>query len=139
MAEEISKPKWWLVDAQDKVLGRLASQVASLLRGKHKATFAPHQDHGDFVVVINAARVKLTGDKWKSKIYYSHSGYPGGLKAITAGNLLSRYPERVVRQAVKGMLPKNKLADRLLRKLKVYPGREHPHPAQQPEVLELRY
>lgn len=139
MADGASKEKWWLVDAQDKVLGRVASQVAVLLRGKHKASFAPDQDHGDFVVVINAAKVTLSGEKLKSKVYYSHSGYPGGLKAITAGNLLGRYPERVVRQAVRGMLPKNKLANRLLRKLKVYAGGEHPHQAQKPEVLELRY
>lgn len=130
--------KWWLVDAQGQVLGRLASQVAHILRGKHKPSFIPYGDEGDFVVVINAGRIRLTGAKLDKKVYYHHSGYPGGLKSVPAKDLFARNPEKMIKTAVQGMLPKNKLAARVLRKLKVYPGQEHPHQAQQPEPLRLR-
>ncbi|MDH7500031.1 MAG: 50S ribosomal protein L13 [candidate division NC10 bacterium] len=135
-AREI-KRRWYLVDAQGKILGRLATQVANLLRGKGKPTFTPFLDGGDHVVVINAQKVRLTGRKIKQKTYYWHSGYPGGLKSVTAEKMLSRHPERVVEHAVRGMLPKGKLGDALFRKLKVYAGTQHPHGAQQPETLEL--
>jgi large subunit ribosomal protein L13 len=123
-------PKWHLVDAEGKTLGRLATRVAILLRGKNKPIFAPHQDTGDFVVVVNAKKVSLTGKKWKEKIYVHHSGYPGGLKMASA----QKKPERLITMAVQGMLPKNKLGRKLIKKLKVYPGDAHPHQAQQPEV-----
>ena len=126
--------KWWVVDAQDAVLGRLASQVAARLRGKHKTIFTPHADTGDWVIVVNADRVKLTGRKWDKKIYYRHSGYIGGLKEITAKKLLEKRPEDIIRFAVKGMLPKNRLGRKLFKKLKVYTGTDHPHAAQQPDV-----
>jgi len=128
---------WMVVDASDQVLGRLASQVARLLRGKHKATFTPHLDVGDFVVVVNAERIKLTGRKLEDKKYYRHSGYPGGLRMATAREMMEKHPERVIRAAVWGMLPKNRLGRRLLRKLKVYTGPEHPHQAQQPKQHTL--
>jgi large subunit ribosomal protein L13 len=127
--------RWHLVDASGRVLGRLASEVAVLLRGKHKPDFSPHLDAGDFVVVINAERIVLTGKKLKDKVYYRHSGYPGGLKASTAGELLKKHPTRVVEYAVRGMLPKTKLGDALFRKLKVYGGAAHPHAAQRPVPL----
>ncbi|MDR7416253.1 MAG: 50S ribosomal protein L13 [Armatimonadota bacterium] len=130
--------RWWLVDAQGKVLGRLASQVASLLRGKHKPTFTPHVDGGDFVVVVNADKVRLTGRKAERKVYYWHSGYPGGLKSATAGELLRTKPEELFRLAVQRMLPKTPLGRRMLRKLKVYRGPDHPHAAQQPQKLEVK-
>jgi len=128
---------WYLVDADDKVLGRLASKIASILRGKEKPIFAPHVDTGDFVVVINAPKVRLTGRKLKDKMYYSHSGYPGGLKATAAKDLLEKKPEEVIRKAVKGMLPKNRLGRMQLKKLKVYRSHTHPHEAQQPRTVEL--
>jgi large subunit ribosomal protein L13 len=134
--QEVEK-RWYLVDAADKILGRLATQIAMRLRGKHKSIFTPHADTGDFVVVINAGKVKLTGRKWDKKIYYRHSGYIGGLKQITAKELRVKRPEDIIRFAVKGMLPKNSLGRRQLKKLKVYAGPEHPHAAQQPEVLEI--
>ena len=121
---------WFLIDAQDKVLGRLASQVADILRGKNNPWFTPHLDTGDFVVVINARKVKLTGRKWEQKTYYRYSGYIGGLKAITAEKLLLKKPEELIRHAVKGMLPKNRLGSKLIRKLKIYADAEHPHQAQ---------
>jgi large subunit ribosomal protein L13 len=127
--------KWFLVDASDQVLGRLASEIASVLMGKNKPTYTDFLDTGDFVVVVNAQKVKLTGQKWDNKVYYSHSGYPGGLKEVGARQMLEKHPERIVRFAVKGMLPKNKLGSRMLKRLKVYPGGEHPHTAQQPEAL----
>ncbi len=130
-------PTWHVVDATDVVLGRLASQVAVLLRGKHKPTFAPHVDGGDFVVVINAEKVALTGNKRADKLAYRHSGYPGGLRATPIGELLAKRPERVVEQAVRGMLPKTSLARGQMRKLKVYAGAEHPHAAQQPKPFEF--
>lgn len=133
---EITK-KWYLVDAKDKVLGRLATQIAIHLRGKHKPIFTPHADTGDFVIVINAEKVALTGRKWDNKIYYRHSGYIGGLKEITAKKLLEKKPRDIVRFAVKGMLPKNSLGRRQLKKLKIYVGADHPHDAQKPEKLEI--
>ncbi len=129
--------KWLVVDAEGAVLGRLASEVASRLRGKHNPLFTPHVDMGDSVVVINAEKVRLTGKKLKQKQYYRHSGYVGGLKAISAEKLLEKRPEDLIRFAVKGMLPKNRLGSKLFKKLKVYAGESHPHEAQQPEVLEL--
>jgi len=135
--EEVVR-KWYIVDAKNLVLGRLASQVAAVLRGKHKAIFTPHVDTGDFVVIINAEKVQLTGSKLEEKIYYRHSGYPGGLKAITAGKLLKSKPEDVITFAVKGMLPKNPLGRDMIKKMKVYPGGEHPHAAQNPVALEIK-
>ena len=129
--------KWWVVDAQDAVLGRLASQVAARLRGKHKPIYTPHVDTGDWVIVVNADKVKLTGRKWDQKTYYRHSGYIGGLKAITAKKLLEKRPEDIIRFAVRGMLPKNRLGRKIFKKLKVYTGAEHPHAAQQPDEWTL--
>ncbi len=129
---------WYVVDASDLVLGRMATRVASVLRGKHKAIFTPHVDTGDFVVVVNAEKIKLTGNKREQKIYHRHSGYPGSIKSVTAGEVLEGpHPDRVVRRAVRGMLPKNSLGRQMLRKLKVYAGPDHPHSAQKPEVLEI--
>ena len=129
--------EWFVIDATDVVLGRLASQAAALLRGKHKATFAAHMDTGDFVIVINASKVALTGKKATDKMVYRHSGYPGGLSAIPIGELLEKNPQRVIENAVKGMLPKNKLAAQQMTHLKVYAGSEHPHVAQQPQTFEI--
>lgn len=129
--------KWYVVDADGKVLGRLASEIAKVLRGKHKPVFSPHIDVGDFVVVVNASKIRLTGAKWQKKLYRFHSGYPGGLKTWTAEQLFKRKPEELLRLAVKGMLPKNRLGRKLLRKLKIYPGPDHPHQAQKPEPLEV--
>ncbi len=128
---------WHDIDATDVVLGRLAAQVATLLRGKHKATFAPHMDQGDFVIVINADKVALTGNKRETKLAYRHSGYPGGLRSVTYSELLEKRPERAIEKAVWGMLPKNSLAAQQLSKLKVYTGAEHPHAAQQPQPFEI--
>jgi len=130
--------KWLLIDADGKTLGRLASEAAALIRGKHKPTFTPHVDTGDYVIIVNADKVVLTGKKLQQKKYYSHSQYPGGLKTTTAGEMLSKKPARMVELAVYGMLPKNKLGHQLQSHLKVYAGSEHPHQAQQPEVYELR-
>lgn len=124
--------QWLVVDAANQALGRLASEIARLLRGKHKASFTPHLDTGDFVVVVNAKRIRLTGNKLDEKKYYRHSGYPGGLRVETAREMLTKHPDRVIRAAVWGMLPKNRLGRKLLGKLKVYAGPEHPHAAQQP-------
>ncbi len=129
--------QWHVIDATDVVLGRLAVQVAILLRGKHKPTFAPHVDGGDFVVVINAGKIALTGDKRTSKLAYRHSGYPGGLRSTTVGELLDKDPRKAVEKAVWGMLPKNRLSRQLLRKLKVYAGPDHPHAAQQPQEFAI--
>ena len=131
------KKNWYLVNAENKILGRLATQIAMRLRGKHKPIFTPHADTGDFIVVINAERVALTGKKWDKKIYYRHSGYIGGLKEISAKKLLEKKPEDVLRFAVRGMLPKNSLGRRQLKKLKIYTGSDHPHQAQQLEALEI--
>ena len=128
---------WFLVDAQGKILGRLAREIAHRLRGKHKVIFTPHADAGDFVVVINAAKVALTGKKLSDKMYHHHSGYPGGIKSIPAGKLLAKKPEELIRRAVQGMLPKNPLGRQMLRKLKIYAGDKHPHDAQKPHLLEL--
>lgn len=130
---------WYVVDATDVVLGRLSTTVAKLLRGKHKPAFTPGLDVGDFVIVVNAARVKLTGNKWDDKVYYRHSGDPGHLKHATAGELRKSTPERLVRYAVWGMLPKNRLGRQLLKKLKIYAGSEHPHEAQQPRALKVSH
>ncbi len=129
--------EWFVVDAEGKILGRLASEIARRLRGKHKAIYTSHVDTGDFVVVINAEKIVLTGKKLDDKIYHHHSGYPGGLKSIPAGKLLKKKPESLVTEAVKGMLPRGTLGRRMLRKLKVYAGKEHPHEAQKPVVLEI--
>jgi len=129
--------QWHVIDATDVVLGRLATQAATLLRGKHKPIYAPHLDTGDFVVVINAEKISVTGDKLHEKMYYRHSGYPGGLKKRSLGEMLERRPEEVIRLAVRGMLPKNRLARKQLTKLKVYAGPEHPHEAQKPQTLEI--
>jgi large subunit ribosomal protein L13 len=133
---EPQKRKWIVVDAENLALGRLASQVAMRIRGKHLTTFTPHVDLGDFVVVVNAAKVKLTGNKWDKKTYYHYSGYMGGMKETTARKLSERSPERMIRLAVWGMLPKNRLGRQLIKKLKVYTGPDHPHGAQQPEVFK---
>ncbi len=126
---------WYVVDAQGKVLGRLASRIAMVLRGKNKPTFTPHMDTGDFVVVVNAAQVQLTGRKLDNKMYYRHSGFTGGLKSVSARGLLQKKPTDLLRHAVRGMLPKNSLGRQLLKKLKIYPGGEHPHQAQEPVAL----
>jgi len=130
--------KWYVVDAHNVVLGRLASNVASVLKGKHKPIYTPHEDAGDFVVVINAEKVLLTGNKRDEKTYYHHTGFPGGIKSITADKLLQKSPEDVIKFAVKGMLPKNPLGRRMFSKLKVYAGDSHPHEAQNPEPLTLK-
>lgn len=129
--------EWLLVDATDKTLGRLCSQIAQILRGKHKPTYTPHVDTGDFVVVINADKVKVTGNKNSDKVYYHHTGHPGGLKSETFEEAMAKHPERVIEQAVKGMLPKNSLGRQMGKKLKVYAGPEHPHQAQKPRPIEL--
>ena len=136
--ETDNKDKWWIVDAENAVLGRLASLIAARLRGKYNPLFTPHADTGDSVIVINAEKVMLTGRKLDQKIYYRHSGYTGGLKEITARKLLEKKPEDLLRIAVKGMLPRNKLGRKLFNKLKVYKGNEHPHDAQKPETWDLK-
>jgi large subunit ribosomal protein L13 len=134
--EEVTR-EWFLVDAQDLVLGRMATRIADVLRGKNKPIFTPSVDTGDFVIVVNADKVAFTGKKLSDKMYYSHSGYPGGIKSISAGELQQKKPGEVIRIAVKGMLPKNKLARHMLNKLKIYSGPDHPHEAQQPKPLSL--
>jgi large subunit ribosomal protein L13 len=129
--------KWYVIDAEGKTLGRLAAEVAKLLRGKHKPTYTPHMDTGDHVIIVNAAKIHLTGNKLVQKTYFRHSGYPGGTTFTTAGKMLAERPERVVEMAIKGMLPKNRLGRQMYRKLKVYRGPSHPHEAQKPEALEL--
>jgi large subunit ribosomal protein L13 len=135
-AEDVRR-SWYVVDAEDKTLGRLATEVARRLRGKHKAEYTPHVDTGDYIVVINAAKVRVTGRKATDKFYHHHTGYPGGIKSISFADLRDTHPERVIESAVKGMLPRNSLGRSMLRKLKVYPGSDHPHAAQQPEPLEI--
>ena len=130
------EPKWWLVDAQDKVVGRLASEIAVILMGKHRPTYTPHVDTGDFVVVINAEKVVFTGRKWEQKQYTWYTGYPG-LRSETAAERMAKQPEKILSEAVRRMLPKNKLGTRMLKKLKIYAGDQHPHQAQQPEPTEL--
>ena len=129
--------RWYVVDAEGQTLGRLATQLADTLRGKRKPDYTPHLDTGDFVVVVNAEKIAVTGDKLAQKRYYRHSGYPGGLRSRTLGEMLERRPEEVIRRAVKGMLPRNRLARRQITKLKVYAGPEHPHAAQKPEPMEI--
>lgn len=126
---------WYVVDADDQVLGRMATRIASFLMGKEKPIYTDFLDTGDFIVVVNIDKVKLSGKKWDDKFYYSHSGYPGGLKQISAGKLMDKHPDRVIKHAVKGMLPKNKLGKQMLKRLKVYTGPEHPHSAQKPQTL----
>jgi len=135
-ADEV-KRDWFLIDAEDKTLGRIATEIAHRLRGKHKAIYTPHVDTGDYIVVINAEKVRVTGNKAKDKVYYNHSGFIGGLKQITFEKLIAKAPERVIETAVKGMLPKNPLGREMFRKLKVYAGPRHNHAAQQPQLLEL--
>ena len=127
--------KWYVVDAEGQTVGRLAAEVAKILRGKHKPTYTPHVDTGDHVIVVNADKVRFTGKKLEEKTYFRHSGYPGGAKFVTAGNMLNRHPERVLEMAIRGMLPKNKLGAQMYRKLNVYAGPEHPHAAQKPEPI----
>ena len=129
--------EWFLIDAEGQILGRLASNIAKILMGKHKPTYTPNVDTGDYVIVVNAEKIKVTGKKLTDKIYYRHSGYLGGLKEETLMSLLSRKPEKVIELAVKGMLPKNKLGRKMIKKLKVYRGPEHPHQAQKPKVLKI--
>ena len=135
-SEELD-PKWYLVNAEGKVLGRLSTELAKILRGKNKPTYTPHLDTGDFVIVVNAGKVSLSGKKMKDKIYYHHTGYPGGIKEMSAEKLLARKPTEMIRMAVKGMLPKTSLGRQMLRKLKIYSGPNHPHEAQKPISLEL--
>lgn len=142
MSTEIAKQSdikrdWHVVDLDGQVLGRAASQIARVLRGKHKAIYTPSVDAGDFVVVVNAEKIKLTGKKLSDKMYYRHTGYPGGIRSLNAEDLLEKKPEEMIRKAVKGMLPKNKLGRQMLKKLKVYSGPEHPHKAQQPKDLAV--
>lgn len=136
-AQDVQR-KWYIIDAADKTLGRLATEVAAILRGKYKPIFTPHVDTGDFVIIVNAEKIKLTGNKLQDKQYFTHSRYPGGLKQMNYETLLQKRPEFAIEKAVKGMLPHNKLGEAMFKKLKVYRGTEHPHQAQQPEVWELR-
>lgn len=129
--------KWYVVDAEGKTLGRLATAIAATLRGKHKPIYTPHVDTGDFVIVLNAGKVKVTGDKETQKVYYRHSNYPGGLKATTLKDMRQRHPDRIIEEAVRGMLPRTALGKQQLRKLKIYDGTDHPHAAQNPEALVL--
>ena len=131
--------QWYLVDAEDQILGRLATQIAHRLRGKHKPEYAPHMDNGDFIIVVNCDKIKVTGTKLDKKMYYRHSGWVGGLKATTLSDMLAEKPERVLMAAVRGMLPKNRLGRAMLKKLKIYAGPEHPHTAQNPQPLTLPY
>lgn len=134
---EDAQHDWYVVDAEGKTLGRLASEIARRLRGKHKAEYTPHVDTGDYIVVVNAERVRVSGQKETGKIYYRHSGYPGGIKATSLGEMRTQHPERILANAVKGMMPRNPLGRAMLRKLKVYAGPAHPHGAQQPRALDL--
>jgi large subunit ribosomal protein L13 len=134
--EEIHR-EWHLIDAQDKILGRMASRIAMILQGKTKPTYTPHVDTGEFVIVINAEKIKFTGNKMRDKVYYTHSGYPGGLKKYPIKLWLEKHPDRIVKLAVKRMLPKTKLGNAMIKKLKIYTGSDHPHEAQQPKILEI--
>ncbi|HVT62241.1 MAG TPA: 50S ribosomal protein L13 [Legionellaceae bacterium] len=131
------KRDWYLIDASNKILGRLASEIAHRLRGKHKAEYTPHVDTGDYIVVTNVESIKVTGRKFKNKLYYNHSGFPGGIKEISFEKLQAKHPARILERAVKGMLPKNPLGREMYRKLKIYVGSEHPHSAQQPKQLDI--
>ena len=130
--------KWYVVDAQNQTLGRLATEVATVLRGKHKPQYTPHLDTGDYVIVINADKIKVTGNKEEKKMYYRHTGYTGHLKSFTYQEIMDKFPDRIIKYAVKGMIPHNKLGREMLTKLHVYAGSEHPHQAQKPEVLEIK-
>ena len=135
--KEQIEPKWYMIDANGEILGRLAVRVATIIRGKHKPVFTPHMDTGDYVIIINAGKVRLTGNKMKDKIYYHHTGYHGGIRKISAEKLFQKKPEEVLKKAIKGMLPKNSLGRKILTKAKIYASADHPHAAQQPEVLAL--
>lgn len=142
MSTYMAKPEqvernWYVVDAAGKILGRISPKISRILTGKNEPTYTPHVDTGDFVIVVNAEKIQLTGNKWQQKKFYSHSQYPGGLKEISYEKLRDKNPELIIKHAVKGMLPKNKLGERMFKRLKVYAGEEHPHQAQQPEKLEL--
>jgi len=137
-AEALNQRQWYVIDARGKVLGRMATEIAKVLRGKHKPVFTPNQDAGDFVIVVNAREIKLTGAKLEQKVYYRHTEYPGGIRERTAAQMLEQKPEDLVRLAVKGMLPKNRLSRKLVTKLKVYAGPEHPHEAQKPQPLTVQ-
>ena len=134
---ETVKRDWYVVDAEDKTLGRIATEIAHRLRGKHKAEYTPHVDTGDYIIVVNAEKVTVTGNKFKDKVYYAHSGFPGGLKSTTFDKLQAAKPEMIIEKAVKGMLPRGPLGRAMFRKLKVYAGTEHNHAAQQPQVLDI--
>ena len=134
--ESVSR-EWYVVDATDKTLGRLSTAIANRLRGKHKPEYTPHVDTGDYIVVVNAEKVRVTGNKTTDKVYHHHTGYPGGIKSITFDKLIDKAPERVIEKAVKGMMPKNKLSRSMMSKLKIYAGNEHPHSAQQPMPLDI--
>lgn len=136
--EAVAQRKWWVVDAQNQPLGRVASRIASLLRGKHKPTFTPHVDTGDFVIVVNATSIKVTGKKAEEKLYYRHSGYPGGIRQRSYEDLLELKPDAPLTLAVRGMLPKNVLGRQMIKKLKVYPSAQHPHSAQQPQAISWK-
>jgi len=137
VAEANANRNWWVVDLENETLGRAATRIAHILRGKHKVTYTPHVDDGDFVIVLNAEKVHLTGNKWENKRYFRHTGYVGGLKEATAAEVRKRHPDFLIRKAVKGMLPRGPLGRQQLRKLKIYTGSEHPHAAQQPQTLKL--
>jgi large subunit ribosomal protein L13 len=137
MRREDVERSWWLIDADNKTLGRLATEVAHRLRGKHKPEYTPHVDTGDYIVIVNAEKVRVTGNKETDKFYWRHTGYPGGIKSANVATMREKHPERIIEKAVKGMLPRNPLGRAMFKKLKVYAGAEHPHAAQQPQVLEL--
>ena len=137
MRDQDVERSWWLIDAENQTLGRLATEVARRLRGKHKAEYTPHVDTGDFIVVVNADKVRVTGNKENGKIYWRHSGYPGGIRGTSVSDMRKTHPERIIEKAVKGMLPRNPLGRAMYRKLKVYAGAEHPHAAQQPKELDI--
>lgn len=134
---DVIQRRWWVVDAKGMTLGRVASKVAQLLRGTHKPYFTPHLDTGDYVIIVNADKIHVTGKRMDQKIYYRHSGYPGGLKSMTLREMMDKFPTRALRLSIKGMLPKGPLGRRMFKKLKIYAGAEHPHQAQQPQILEL--
>ena len=134
---DVIERRWWVVDAKGMTLGRVASKVAPLLRGTHKAYFTPHLDTGDYVIIVNADKIHVTGKRMDQKIYYRHSGYPGGLKSMTLREMMDQFPTRALRLSIKGMLPKGPLGRRMFKKLKIYAGADHPHQAQQPQILEL--
>jgi large subunit ribosomal protein L13 len=137
MRDQDVERSWWIIDAENQILGRMATEIARRLRGKHKPEYTPHVDTGDFIIVVNAEKVRVTGNKEQGKTYWRHTGYPGGIKGTTVATMRETHPERIIEKAVKGMLPRNPLGRAMYRKLKVYAGAEHPHAAQQPATLEL--